>query len=516
MELLWNEFGVMRLIHRSTEQTEIEGIIPLPASNNTASGYDEAIEILDYAAEVLVANCRSYTGKINVEGEIMLRVVAADESEKAFSFTSSSAFSYTAEAENADVGMSVDVIPSIKSLNLRHLSGAQLMLNTLIDLEITVTSATPMKVLSGVSGVSDMEMKLVKVPTGRKVELANETIRFSEEIASDGADEVLQYNAQISVRDTTIENRNSGAASGNASLSGMITLNALCRNSDGELMQIVRNIPFRESIEMNGSADEVYTSAELENINIRALGTEFALIAFDADINFRVFGMRRGELSVPIDAFSPSLNFNCLFQNISALNSEGGACTQHSIRENLTVPEGLPDIFTALNASVRPIATSIDFSNDEMQIDGLLVTRFIYRSSANKLYSFTEDVPFAISIPTPMASNAEPFVKLRLNAQPSVTGGGGRTAQIAYSIDVSSEFFSIHEINAVVGIVEANGDDVSGGNVVPKGIVIYNACDGDTVFDIARRFRIPSARVPELNGNLSEVFKDGDKILLLV
>lgn len=493
MELLWNELGAQRLIYRGTDQAEVEGMLQPPEGKRAA-------EILDYKAEVSVETCRADEGRLNLDGGITVTVVAAEESGGVFSFTSASAFSHTITAENVDAGMFVDAIPSIASLTVRNTSDERLSLSAIINIDCTVTSSSPIRVLSGVSGIADLEMKSSELKTARRVELSNETIRLSEEIASEGADKVLKYSARISVRDTAFEN-------GGASISGAVTLNALCMSAEGELMQLTRSIPFRENIELNGSADEIYATAELSRVSVRALGTEFSLIAFDADAEFRVYGMRRGGLSMPLDAFSPSINFNCIRENLHLTNSVGGSGMQHSLRENISVPEGLPDIFTAHYASAASVVTSVAFNNGEMTVEGLLITRLIYRSSGGRLYSFTEDVPFSIGMAAPRESS---YAKLRTGCTANVTGGGGRTAQIAYSIDATAEFFGETKVSAVVGIAECEAEPTL------SGIVIYNAAAGETVFDVAKRFRLPSARVSELNPNIGETLADGDKVLLMV
>ncbi len=499
MELLWNEFGVQRPVYRGTAQVELEGAVPLPNNINAVA------ELIDYSAAVDVVSCRTEAGQVLVQGGIELQIAALGADEKPFAFTSESDFTCNTQADGIELGMNADALPLLKSLSLRPGSAGQLQFAAVIDLELTVTTAAPMKTLAGISGLADMEMKQQELRTARRVELANETIRLGEEISSDGVDEVLKYDLQLSVRDTSIEN-------GNACISGMLQFNALCRSSDGELMQLTRSIPFRESLALNGSSDEIYALAELRQTDVHSLGTEFSLVAVDADVNFRIFGMRRGSLNLPTDAFSPSLDFTCIREQVRVLNSEGGASGQYSVRDNINVPEGYPDIFTALHASTNPIVTGIVFEDGAMHADGLLMTRFVYRSSDNSLHSFVEDVPFSISMAAPIETS---FVRLKLFAQPSITGGGGRTAQIAFSMDACAEFFNEVMVNAVTGIVE-NASGIETDSAFADGIIIYNACEGETFFDIAKRFRISSSEVIALNPDAVEPMQNGDRILLVV
>ena len=249
MELIWNEFGVQRLVMRRTAQVELEGTVPLPENIGAVS------ELIDYSASVTAEACRTDEGRVLVSGRIELQAAALTPDEKPFAFTSESEFSSETEAEEVCPGMNADALPLLKSLTLRAVGGSQLRLNAVIDIELTVTTAAPTRTLAGISGRTDLETKKEELRTARRVELANETVRIGEEI-SGGAEEVLKYSVQLSMRDTGMEN-------GSASVSGILQLNALCRSAEGELMQLVRSIPFRESIALSGSADEIYTVAEI-------------------------------------------------------------------------------------------------------------------------------------------------------------------------------------------------------------------------------------------------------------
>lgn len=497
MELLWNDLSVLRLIHRSTEQVEVAGNIPPP-------GGCRAAELLDCSAEVEISNCKTETGKLNFEGRLCITIAAADETGDTFAFVGEIPFSHCTENADFAAGMLSNALPAVAVLDMRLAADGAAAFSANVNIDFIVTSAAPVRVLSGVSGVADMEIKSMQCRTARRVEIGSETIRFSEELSSEGADSVLSFSAQISVRDTAIEN-------GGTSVSGIITLNALLKTSDGELMQLTRGVPFRESLSAAVGADEIYTVAELKNVSLRALGTEFSLLAFDADIDFRIFGIRRSVIDIPTDAYSPSLNFSCMYEKMTVANACGGSFAQHSLRENLSVPDGMADIFAALNAAARPIATNVSIEDSTMTVEGLLFTRIIYRSSSNRIYSFNDDVPFVLRMAAPSEAN---FAQLRLNASASISGGSGRTAQVSYNLDVSAEYFSESAVSAVAGVAETdNSNDADGKST---GIILCNACAGEDAFDIGKRFGVPSQRVRELNPDSAEPFKDGDKLLLFV
>lgn len=503
MELIWNETDALRLILHRREQVEIEGSLPLPAGRIPA-------DILDYSPDVSVNACRTEDGKMSINGSISAAVTAVDAGGEVFAFISESPFSHILDDGVIESGMLSEALPSVTMLTVRLTPDGRIMLAATVDLECFVTSAKSLRLLGGVSGVPDMEIKTQTLSYRARTELGNAVIHLSDEIASGGADSVLTSAVKLAVRDTVFEN-------GGVTVSGMASCSILCRSAGGELMQLERSIPFRESVLTDGTADEVYACAVLRSGSARALGTEFSLIAFEADVELRVFGIKRNSLVLPLDAFSPSISFNCIRQETKLLSVLGGANTAHVLRENVTVPEGMADIFTAVSSSARPVITETRFSDGEMQLEGLLATRLVYRSSGGTLHSFSEDVPFTLVISSPAGADT---AKLHVNCTCSVTGGSGRAAQITYNIEAGAEYLQVDTLMLAVGLAEQNPQPRPEASAFPcdgfSGMIIHSADENETVFDIAKRYSIPSSRVRELNPDCGDVFSDGEKVLLIV
>lgn len=498
MELVWNEITAPRLILRETRQTLLEGAVPTPAGRSAA-------EILNYTAETALDSCRTESGKLNIDGRIEVRLVCTDDAGESYAFTSESPFSHTLANEAIEAGMTAEVLPQLSVLTLRRAPDGQIMLSAALDLDCAVISTAPIKALSRVNGVTDMEIRTGEASLcGRRL-IGTNLIHLSDELSCDGADTVIVSDLRLSVRDTVLEN-------GGVTVGGVAVVSALCRSNDGELLQLTRSLPFRESVETDGTAEEVYAFAAVKNSAVRALGTEFSLISVEADVELRVFGLKKTELVLPLDAYSPSINFNCIKQKASFLSVLGGAEPQHSIRENITVPDGMPDIFTALYVSARPILTGAELAEGELRLDGLLPTRLIYRSAGGSLSGFTEDVPFSFALTAPAGTQ---LPRITLGCTCSVTGGSGRAAQISYNLAAEAEFWGETRTELVVGLAEQNGESAAPAESF-SGIVIHTAAEGETLFDVAKRFRLPTKAVRELNPDCEGRLESGQKLLLIV
>ena len=499
MELIRNELNALRLALRTRAQTELEGAIPPPPGRSIAA-------VIDYSAEARVDACRADAGTVSLEGRLTASLLAQDAGGECFAFTSRSPFTYVLRDGAIENGMLAACAASLAALDVRRAADGRIMLSSVIDLDITVCAAGPTAVLGGVRGVDDLEIKTRSTAYSERTELGRATVSLSDELSSDGAEAVLSHSVMLFVRDTAAEG-------GSAAVSGVAVINALVKNTDGELSSISRSIPFRESMELSAGADEVYAEARLVSSSARALGTELSLIGVTAEAELRLYGVRRTELTLPLDAFSPTLNFACVRKKTALLSSLGGTSLQHALRENLTVPDGMPDVFSAVRAGSRAIVTELACGNGEVLIEGLLPTSLLYRTENRELRSFTEDVPFSFTVAAPPGTD---HAEAEVGCVCSVAGGGSRIVQAAYTLCACVRFFSCTEVPLAVGLAEQNS---GGGRAVPEGfsgLVVYAPLDGEGFFDAAKRFRVPSKRVRELNPEASEPLSGRDRLLIVI
>lgn len=490
MELLWEEAALSRLIYCASEQTIVEGRLPATEGRRVA-------EVLDSSARAAVDNTDVNDNEVTISGRIIVSVIALDESGSAFAFESTAEFSHSFEVAGAAMGMSAYVSPSVQSLSAHAAEGAVDM-SCAIDMELRVTAQSPLRMTAGVSGVSDIEMRHTTVSHARRVELGHDTLRLREELAEDGISDVILTEGQVCIRDTIIEQ-------GGATVSGTITVSSICTDADGKLIQLVRQMPFRERLAVSGAAEGVYCHAVLNAIALRSLGSEFNLLAMEAEVSFRIYGVQTESVTLPVDLFSPSIGFECLKQNLRIQSFTEGKTVQSIIRETVTVPDGMADISESIFAAARPVVTSVSCNDNGVAADGILITRMVYRSAGDRIYTFSEDIPFTISI----ADGKCDLPIITASATASVTNGGGRNAQVMCGIVIDAELYSVSDVSVVTGLAE------TAAKASPNGIVVCFASEGECVFDIAKRYCVPCATVRQLNPEAVEPFADGTRLVLL-
>lgn len=129
---------------------------------------------------------------------------------------------------------------------------------------------------------------------------------------------------------------------------------------------------------------------------MRPVGEEFGLITLEAILDISVFETVERAATVPTDSFSPMLAYDPLAARTRLMLRGESFSAKQSIRENIDVPEGMPEIYRTVYSSARPMTTSVSCGSGRVDIDGILFTHIIYQSEGGAMYSFTEDIPFFV------------------------------------------------------------------------------------------------------------------------
>ncbi|MBO4562363.1 MAG: DUF3794 domain-containing protein [Clostridia bacterium] len=492
MELIWKEIEAERLINEATVQVEVNGALPSP---------DRRIprEIPGCTARVIVDDAAAANDEVVIRGHVIAQITAIDENGAPFAYESAAEFTHTIEAAGAAAGTKAKVQPVIQTITAVP-SGEGAELSSNIDLNMTLLSDVPFRVTGGVSGISDIETKFVKMQHCRGVLLGEESLRLREEISADEITSVISSTGQVLVRDLAIEQ-------GAATISGTITVSAVTVDKSSHIGQLTRQIPFRERISVNGFRDKAYCKAELGSVYIRSLGEDIGLLAMEAEVTFSVYGTDQAEIVIPVDAFSPSVSFDCVKDDIRLLSTLGPVSAQTTLKETIDIPAGAADLAAPLFTEVRPLITDMEIRKDVLCISGLLATTIAYESVSGRSYTFMEEIPFTSELDISDGCSRATASAYCIG---SVISSGERSVQIQYNLLINAEQYREDVCSAVVGLAEAEPAEKR------HGLIVCFASEGETAFEIAKRYRMPSADIRKLNPDAAEPYKEGEGLIVLV
>ena len=490
MELIWKETDLTRLILTASEQISIGGELPSPDGRRAAS-------VLISGAKVTITEAAAEQDAVRISGMISVNVIAQSEDGEAFSYVSGADFTHVLEAKGAAPGMTALADTRVQTLSVTP-SDAGAKLEAGVDISVKVISSVPLRTVGGVSGLDDIEMKTVSCERARRVKVGSASLRLREELAGEGVADVIWSNGFATVRDISPDQ-------GGSTVSGVMCVSAVTVDGAGNLGQIVRQIPFREHLNLPSEGD-VICEAETQSVYVRALGEDFEILSMEAEVSFTVSRIEKGEILLPADAFSPSLGFDCLYEDVRIYN-ETGACTEQlSLKETIPLPENAAEPDSPAMIGARPIVTSLDEECGVPTVSGVLVTEVVYRSASGRLTVFTEDVPFSAAITGIKASELS---TVRADCVASAVGMGERSFQIQYNLKLTVWEAEALDESAAVGLAERESVER------PSGIAILFASEGEGIFDAAKKLGVSCESVRRLNPDIAEPFAEGERLIVL-
>lgn len=493
MELIWNDISLERVIGAATAQALVEGNVPLPEAKSVKS-------ILDTQAEVRITSYEVGEGVVGVEASLRVAFICMGGDDRVFSFTSSAPFKHTISIDGAKAGQTAEITTVIQSVSGMP-SGDFVVLTSTVELSCRLEDLSPMRVMAGLSGVSDVEVKTEQVKYMTRRAVGSGSCRIREEIGASGVNTVMASTGEASVREVHIE----GA---NACVSGVLTVSALCMDSSDRLTQTVQHVTFEELIPVDTASAALSARASVDTVVMRPVGEEFGLITLEAILDISVFETVERAATVPTDSFSPMLAYDPLAARTRLMLRGESFSAKQSIRENIDVPEGMPEIYRTVYSSARPMTTSVSCGSGRVDIDGILFTHIIYQSEGGAMYSFTEDIPFFVQADAACDSMTEAEASLRCVC--SASGGTGRSAEISYTLLIDGTTFSYRDIDIVTGIAECEQRESV------KGIVVYYADKGETLYDIAKRFNATTHSLRMSNPSLADTMNGTERLVMML
>ena len=491
MDMIKREPQLERLICEKTVQFETEGALPSPDGRGVRS-------VLTSDARVVIAESASEEGQVRIAGRIEVSVLAQDDEGTAFSFESYAGFTQIIPVEEAAPQMIARVMASVQELEVSPKEDGAYM-KASIDIALMLSSCVPIAVFGGVNGASDVETREFRGVHASSKLVGRTSLRLREELPSEGAARVVSSCGTVFVRDFS-------QSSEGAFVSGAVTVSAAVTDADGRLFQLVKQIPFREMLDMEADTEGAYCEARLKRLYLRTVGEGFDLISMEAELEMTLRRMERNELILPLDAFSPSCPFECVREKVAVLNAAGQGSSQTVIKENLALPDTAPDMAQPLYASARPIVTDTVIDGGTLRASGVLMTDVVYESTGGNINIVGFETPFGISVEAEGADRARVFASCTAFA-PACSE---RNVQLQYSLAVECELWSVNEVEAAVGIEETEPPERR------SGIAVCFTSDGETVFDIAKRYSLPCSLVREMCPDTEEPFGEGDKLMLIL
>lgn len=483
---------MQRIVGRAAAQALVESDIPLPVGR-------DAQRIL-YAEGAIDSNaCRCMNGQVQAEGALTLQLLCLGSDNLPFGMQAATQYAHTIPMADVREGMHCTVKPRLLDVRCALRDG-RVRLEAVAELQSVATDDERVSVLSDIAGAPDLQRLHEETDVGELNMIGASTARLHEALPAPGVQQVLLANgsAQITGRELSGDS---------VTVSGTLFVVVLYLDEEGQFQQAAQQIPFQETVPVNAdprNCADLIVEADADDLSVTLSG-EPGMLELDAAVFLKVYCIEQRHVTALADAYAPDAPLEIQQLMAEQMSVAGQAGRTLNYTEAVRIPEQLPEAFRPVFAAARPSVLGLVNSSGQLGVDGMFTTSVVYITDDGHVVGYEEDVPFAIVLDAPFMPDADVTVNL-LEVR---AAGGGRTLSVAYVVEVRALLRELVTLTLAVDAMPAAAPPRE------NGIFVAYAAEGETFWDIGKRFSVPAGRLREWNAEVAEPLGDGQPVMIL-
>lgn len=497
MEMQWirENMETEQLIAAKPTQTVVEAEVALPG------GLREDARVY-YADASAVVNGGETTGsRVTADGRVTFHVLYAQgDLAHVRALEAGADFSQALPVKEEDVqGAAVRFQPRAE---VRHVSAkafnGRLLLRAILDL--TAEAALP-RTISFLRDAAEEP----------QVQKAMQTIQVQRTVGEGEGQCLIREEFELSdvlrVKDTLFATAQAhtedilGGADGRATVTGTVTIDA-CHASDmpGRPLVYTRHtMPYEQQINLSGALGTAMAAkTRVKDVAVLSQdGENGRIMRAEIQLATEMTAVEDAEMTALRDVFTTEGEaLEIQSQKVVFRQGTINETAAESGRTVIALPEGSPRVKTALLGFVRPVLAGAARQKDKLAVDGVMDMTVIYLTEDS-------DIPVSVQTEEPFhalfSTQALPEDHLTLSAdqvEPSVVTGD--RVEMKYILRLMADGVRKGEARVIVDAAAVSAPEVE------SGVRLYFLQPGETVWDIAKRYRIPLQEISRMNQELPE------------
>lgn len=495
-------------------QTIVESDIIVPDTN------PDVLKILQATADVVVNQKNIQQDKVYVQGILRINILYVPDGDvigNVKAITTVQDFSHLIDVKDAKPDMDLSIEAECEAPEYKLINSRKLSIHSKIGLGVKITIPSEIDVATDIDGDEDIQTKGSHIRLCHSCSEAERDIIIRDQLEAPAGKpdlcEILKFSAKpFSTELRIIDNK--------AVVKGEVKLCVLYGgNDENSSVQFMEHVlPFTEILEIDGLAEGMDGEVDY---GVKDLYCE---IRQDSDGDKRILGVEitlcaciKASETLELDAIGDAYGLKKdIIINRSSYNLEqfiDNTFAQCPLKERITIPDYLPELQQICDCTATPSIENVSVNDGRVIIDGFVSCNILYISSGidSPVAGFTHNIPFSHTFDMPSIESN------------SVCDAKSDIEHLSYNMNSSRDL----ELRIIVSIgLKASQPDRTelidsiewDENTTPHSlpsIVIYFIQDGDTLWDIARRYKTTPDRIIANNGGSEkDLIKVGKQIYI--
>lgn len=505
MRVLREDLPMERFVGSGGSQAVVEGEVALPG------GLREETRVLSAEAMCVAEKADAFSGRADVEGKVIFHVLYTQGDPTHISALEASAeFTHPIDIEGCEPKMAAQATAAVEHVEAAA-QGGRLHLRAILRVAAKVLSSEPLSVVTGIQDAEGLMAKTATLQGCLTVAQGEQDALVRDE---------CELNAMLQIQDTlyaTAVATVSDAMGGEerATLSGNILLEVVHRSAMPSRPIVVtrHTIPFEETVPLIGeSGDALSCEAVVKDVAVLSQdGQEEGERTLRAEVmlGLKARATRRRDVNLLLDAYTTQ--GDALMpetQEVQRALSYQPMHTAESGKLTMLLDGEQPAARTPIKAFLRPIMTDVTQQGGRLILDGMMEATLLYMTDDSDVpVSYSAEEPFRMVFACEV-SDPDSIVLLPTNVD--VNAITSDRVEVKYILHLFCQ-------NVQMG-TESLVSDVQRQPAEPMeaGIVVYFTQPDESLWDIAKRYRVSRESLQRMNPELTGEgpFEAGRSVIL--
>lgn len=488
LETLKENLCVNQIIGKIKENIVAEGDVIIPdIKPDILSTINTCGTVCIYKKEVL-------EGKVRVDGgvQVYIMYLADSESSNVRSINTVIDFTKVFDLDNVNSSMSIDSNFCLKDIECKILNGRKVNIKVNIESSITVNSNDNIEFIKEIEDRQDIQVLNNSACIDSLLGNGNTKVYAKDTVSIDNTDNL----AEIMKVNINLTNKEVKTSYNKILVKSDMYVNIVYLTDDNRINEIKWQIPVMGFIDMQNISDENVCNVnyEIKNVLIKPNNVEEHSIYVEVELEILCNVYEKKNLDIIQDLYSPSENLCINQKNIMVMQDKRNIKDKCIIKEKITIPELRNN--KICNTEVIPKITKENIYNDKILFDGEMQIKFMYFSDVtNRVDIKLHTIPFNTSIECNGAipgSNLNTNIEV-VNQDFIVMPDDSLESNI--ELEINADISKMMEVKVIDNLeIEENKDE----NVYS--IVVYFVKPGDTLWNIAKKFKSTIKAIASVNG----------------
>lgn len=475
-------------------------------------------KVLQLSGEVFINQKNVQTDRVFVQGTVRLNILYIPEDGESGPVKSIDAvqeFNHSIDIKGAKPGMTPVCDAECETPEFTLINSRKINVRSKIGISIKLNSVSEVDIATDTEGTEAVQLKgrSFKVQSaGGDAErdiLLKEELELPQGKAHIG--EILRLTAQPTVTDLKIlDNR--------AIIKGEIKFCTIYCGEDPSpgIEATEHTVSFAETPEIDGFSEGMEGEVELCVKDIyseirRDSDGDKTLIGIELTLSAQLRAYETVEFSAIEDAYGLENEINIKSMPLCIEQLIDRQTTQTPLKEPVCVPDYQPELHKVLSSAATVSIEGIEVSNGSITVNGLVCCTILYMpESSGGIISLSHTIPYSTTFNVPAASQDCVCDAKAEISHLGYTINGAREMELRVIVSVSLKAMQNETLN-LISDMEYNENAETA--ALPS-MLIYFVSGDETLWDIAKRYKVTPDSIVSDNGAEKDILKPGNRIFI--